>query len=225
MGIQLEPFFRYYKGNPEAPHQVEAVRMLEELMPSSLLSVNAAWVKKYRESVPDKVLDVKYFYQTDNGPTGWRQCQTSSIAMCLNFLGVNGIDDDLDYLRVVQKYGDTTLQSSHQQALRELRVDGRFRTDLGKADLISEIEHGCPCAIGILHHGSLANGPRGGGHYITLRGVTDTAALVHDPFGSLDLERGVWLGTGPEDGKDEIYAWNNLLPRFDIGGGWGWVFS
>jgi GH24 family phage-related lysozyme (muramidase) len=38
-----------------------------------------------------------YFHQKDNGPEGWRQCQTSSIAMCLKYLDTPGINDDTDY--------------------------------------------------------------------------------------------------------------------------------
>ena len=118
----LEPFFRYYEGEP---HQKEAVQLLQQSMPASLLKSDSAWITHYRnkpesEALLANPLPVEYMWQQDNGPDGWRQCQTSSIAMCLKYLGVPGINDDVDYLKIVQKYGDTTLQSSHQQALKSL---------------------------------------------------------------------------------------------------------
>ena len=155
----LEPFFRYYEGQP---HQAEAVQLLQSAMPDTLLRADSHWIKKYRETPPapevpnpSNPLPVKYFWQQDNGPEGWRQCQTSSIAMCLNYLKVPGINDDVDYLKIVQRYGDTTLQSSHQQALKSLGVKARFRTDGRKQDLIDRIDAGFPAPIGILHHGAL----------------------------------------------------------------------
>jgi len=225
---EFENFFTYYK---DQPHQQQAINLLyQEMLETNhrtLLGENSDWVTTYRtkpEPVTSNPLSVPYFWQQDNGPEGWRQCQTSSIAMCLSYLGVPGINDDVDYLPIVTKYGDTTLQSSHQQALKELGVKARFRTDMHKDDLLDEIDAGRPCAIGILHHGPVS-APSGGGHYITVRGYSDLHCLVHDPYGELDLNSGVWEATGPDDGKDESYSWKNLLPRWDIGGGWGWVFG
>ena len=225
MTINLEAFFRYYEGQPQ---QKEAVQILQDAMPESLLQDKCAWVRKYREAPPKPAttnpLPVPFFDQKDNGPEGWRQCQTSSIAMCLAYLKVPGIKDDVDYLRYVNKYGDTTLQSSHQQALNELKIPHRFRTDMTREDLMAEVDKGFPVAIGVLHHGPVS-APSGGGHYLVVRGYTETHALVHDPYGSIDLVNGGWSSQGIGCGKDEQYSWKNLIPRWDIGGGWGWCFS
>ena len=222
----LHPFFKYFA---DEPHQAEAVQLLQASMNQDLLKSDSPWIVKYRETPPKpdvgNPLPVKYFWQQDNGPNGWRQCQTSSIAMCLNYLKVPGIDDDVDYLKVVQRYGDTTLQSSHQQALNELGVPARFRTDGSKQDLIDRIDAGFPCPIGILHHGPVS-APSGGGHYICLIGYTDTHAVCHDPFGELSLVEGSWAATGQQDGKSVKYSWKNLLPRWDLNNGvkdgWWW---
>ena len=146
--------------------------------------------------------------------------------MCLNYLGVAGINDDVDYLKVVQKYGDTTLQSSHQQALRELGVKARFRTDGSKQSLIDRLEMGFPSAIGILHHGGV-NNPSGGGHYIVFHGTAgDDHAVISDPFGELNYVTGQWDKTGEQDGKRLTVSWKNLLPRWDLNNGtndgWYW---
>ena len=227
--INLVDFFRYYSGSPSDPQQEEAVTMLQQDMPTSLLTDKARWVRKYRETAPapdvENPLDVKYFWQQDNGPEGWRQCQTSSIAMCLNYLKVPGINDDVDYLRVVQKFGDTTLQSSHAQALNSLGVKNRFRTDGSKQRLIERIQAGFPVPIGILHHGPVS-APSGGGHYIVAHGVFDDYCLCSDPYGDLDLVSGTWAATGQLDGKRVHYSWKNLMPRWDLNNGtedgWYW---
>ena len=180
MNISLSDLFRFFDDNNV--NQREAVVLLESMMPKTLLADESAWVLKFREkegppSESSNPLDVKYFWQQDNGPEGWRQCQTSSIAMCLNYLKVPGINDDVDYLKIVQKYGDTTLQSSHQQALKSLGVPAKFKTDGSKESLIARIKAGFPVPIGLLHHGPVS-APSGGGHYIVAHGVFDDYCLV-----------------------------------------------
>lgn len=172
-------------------------------------------------------LAVPYFPQLDNGPEGWRQCQTSSIAMCLAFLKVKGINDDVDYLKVVQRYGDTTSQQAHALALKALGVRARFRQNMTQGDLLGELKAGLPVAIGILHHGP-ASAPKGGGHYITAIGYTDTAWIVNDPYGELNLVAGGWAKQGGTAGKGQRYSFKNMNPRWLVEGpstGWGWVFS
>ena len=210
---------------------MEAVALLEASSPSSLMLDDSAWVIKYRETPPkpdvENPLPVKYFWQQDNGPEGWRQCQTSSIAMCLNYLGVEGINDDVDYLRVVQQFGDTTLQSSHAQALNKLGVKNRFRTDGSKERLIERVQAGFPTPIGVLHHGLVSN-PSGGGHYIVVVGISEDGnyAVCHDPYGELDIVLGTWAKTGEQDGKFVQYSFKNLMPRWDLNNGcedgWYW---
>ena len=50
--INLVDFFAHYTGGPANPQQEEAVRLLEEDMPASLLTSKARWVRKYRETAP-----------------------------------------------------------------------------------------------------------------------------------------------------------------------------
>ena len=172
-------------------------------------------------------LTVPYLPQLDNGPEGWRQCQTSSIAMCLAYLKVPGITDDTDYLKIVQRYGDTTDQAAHQKALASLNVRARFRQNMTATDLMGELKGGLPVAIGVLHHGP-ATAPTGGGHYITAIGFTDDSWIVNDPYGELDLVNGGWAKQGGDAGKGQRYSFRNLNPRWLPEGpasGWGWVFS
>ena len=47
--ISFPDFWKYYQGTP---NQLEAIVLLESQLPISLLSEDAAWVKKYREAEP-----------------------------------------------------------------------------------------------------------------------------------------------------------------------------
>jgi len=168
-----------------------------------------------------------YFSQNDNGPNGWRQCQTTSIAMCLAYLGVGNIRDDLDYLKVVQRYGDTTSQAAHQAALKELGVKARFVTSCSASQLQAEIRAGLPVCMGVLHHGPVS-APSGGGHWIACYGFDARNFIVNDPYGELDLVSGQWLRQGGGSGKGLRYSYRNLSPRWQVEGvgtGWAWLFS
>lgn len=166
-----------------------------------------------------------YFYQQDNGPEGWRQCQTSSIAMCLRYLDAPGIKDDVDYLKIVNKYGDTTKRDPHFKALAELGIQAKFTVSADAEDIKDEIKKGLPVAAGILHHGAYT-APAGGGHFIVITGYGKDYWLVQDPFGALDLVNGGWLKHGATDGKNIKYPFKYLNPRFFVGGGsngWCWI--
>ena len=168
-----------------------------------------------------------WFPQLDNGPEGWRQCQSSSVAMCLAYLGAGNIRDDVDYLRIVERFGDTTSQTAHQQALASLGVRARFVTNCTAAQLQAEIRSGLPAAIGHLHHGPVS-APSGGGHWIACYGFDSRSWIVNDPFGELDLVSGTWARQGGNSGRGQHYSYRNLNPRWLAEGaasGWAWLFS
>lgn len=231
--IRMVDAFRAFKN---LPHQIAAAELLDDsLTPEQ----REAFQDLFRADPPEKPeaspspgrvtnpLVVPYFPQLDNGPEGWRQCQTSSIAMCLAFLKVPNIRDDVDYLKVVQRYGDTTSQQAHALALKALGVRARFRQNMTAGDLLAELKAGLPVAIGILHHGP-ASAPKGGGHYITVIGYTDTQWIVHDPYGELNMAAGGWVKQGGTTGQNQRYSFRNTNPRWLVDGpssGWGWVFS
>lgn len=231
--IRLISAARSYK---ELSHQQAAWNWLQGQQSPAVLT---QFAEMYRADPPIKkpspspgkasnpLTGFPFFPQQDNGPQGWRQCQTSSIAMCLAYLKVPGIRDDLDYLKVVQRYGDTTSQDAHRQALKQLGVRARFQQDLSAAQVMAEIKAGLPVAIGVLHHGPV-NKPSGGGHYIAVYGFSVDAWRVMDPYGELDLVNGGWSSQAPTAGKGLSYSFKNLNPRFLPEGpssGWGWLFS
>lgn len=166
-----------------------------------------------------------YFYQQDNGTEGWRQCQTSSIAMCLRYLDVPGIHDDLNYLKIVTKYGDTTRRDPHHLALKELHAYAKFTVSADEHDVKAEIDKGLPVAAGFLHHGDISK-PTGGGHFVVITGYDKTHWLIQDPYGEADLVNGGWSKRGAVDGKNVRYSFKNFNPRFFANGGasgWCWL--
>jgi hypothetical protein len=161
-----------------------------------------------------------------DGLGGWRQCQSSAIAMCLAYLKVKGIKDDTDYLKVVNRYGDTTSQTTHQLALKALGVRARFVQDCSASQLQAELRGGLPAALGYLHRGPVG-APSGGGHWLACYGFTPHGWVVNDPFGSCDLLHGGFTQQGGTSGKAQVYSYRNFNPRWLVerqASGWAWLF-
>lgn len=173
-------------------------------------------------------LNVPYFYQRDSKTGhGERSCQSSALAMAVEYINPSLIYDDDDYLKIVFRYGDTVSQAAQMKALGHLNLGCQFNTNGTEQKLIKLLEKGYPVPIGILHKGNI-NSPSGGGHWITLIGFDDKDFYVHDPFGELDLINGGYPRVGPTDGKNKRYSRNNLLRRWLINSnsdGWYWDLS
>lgn len=215
------------------PHQAAAFSSLEaDLTPAQKSKFTEGWRASGSPAAPppprptNPLPGFPYFSQLDNGADGWRHCQTSSIAMCLKYLQHPGIKDDLDYFRVLRRYGDTTDQGAHRRALDELQAPGRFVMHATEEEVRQQILKGRPVAMAGLHKGSL-NSP-GGGHWIACYGFADQAWIVNDPYGELDLVSGQWLRSGGTSGKGLRYSWRNWNQRWSPEGpghGWCWLFD
>lgn len=220
--------------SPILPHQQAAWNWLQEQLTGPQVSEFAELFRAAPAAKPsplpratNPLAGFPWFPQLDNGAEGWRQCQSSSLAMCLSYLKVPGIHDDLDYLRVVQRYGDTTSQGAHQQALKALGVKARFVQNCSVAQAQAEIRAGLPVCMGILHRGPVS-APAGGGHWIAAYGFDATGWIVNDPYGELDVINGQWARTGGASGREQHYSFRNLNPRWLAEGpasGWAWLFS
>jgi hypothetical protein len=218
------------------PYQLAAFSALDQaLSPEQRAAFTADWRAKGSPAAAvapaarptNPLSNFPFFSQLDNGPDGWRQCQTSSIAMCLAYLGVGNIRDDLDYLKVVRRHGDTTSQAAHQAALKDLGVKARFVTSCSASQLQAEIRSGLPAALGYYHHGPVG-APSGGGHWLSVYGFTPHGWIVNDPYGSCDLVRGGFEAKGGTSGKAQRYSYRNFNPRWLAEGpasGWAWLFS
>ena len=78
--LSLLPFFQFFRGTP---HQLAAIKQLEESLPARLLEENEAdWFQAWKESGYDQQIYMPYFRQWDNKTkTGYRECFSSAAAM------------------------------------------------------------------------------------------------------------------------------------------------
>jgi hypothetical protein len=230
MRVDLHNFFQYY--DPKNPKHVAAVEELEKELGSKLAYVledDANWVRIFRtklEPVIPGILNVPYFPQTDNYRDANRTCNSSSCAMCLEFLKpgtLKGAKGDDAYIQKVFAIGDTTDHAVQTRVLKDYGVNSEFRYNLGFADLDRELAAGRPVAIGILHRGSLS-APTGG-HICVVIGKKGEDYVVNDPYGSLNDGY-----TGPvTNGKGAVYKKSDLMYRWLTKGkdktGWGRIFK
>lgn len=166
-------------------------------------------------------LPVTYYSQRDNQKDPMRTCFSSSCAMLLNYLKPNTIKNDDDYIKTVFSLGDTVDPKVQLKALRHYGVEAEFRQDGGWDSIDSLLVKKIPVPIGFLHKG-LVSKPTGTGHWLTVIGRTEdlTKYIVHDPFGEIDLIKGVYINS---QGANRVYSKKNLGPRWMVGGpGDGW---
>ncbi|MGA0327871.1 MAG: C39 family peptidase [Limisphaerales bacterium] len=176
-------------------------------------------------------LAVPYYSQRDSSTRhADRMCFSSSNAMMLEFLkpgslpGANG--DDV-YLQRVLQYGDTTEPVPQAQALASFGIQATRVMNADFSTIEAQIDKGIPVPCGFLHKGHV-NAPFGGGHWLCVIGYTETAMIVHDPFGNLDLVGGGYLSN---DGKGLLYSRKNFGRRWMVnndgsyapGNGWAMI--
>jgi len=114
--MSAERFLDRWQNYRDQPQQVAAVRALHAAIAfleggQQILDEQAPWARQFSQKpapapmpkpLPKKTgngavaLTLPFFDQTNDGPDGWRHCQSSSIAMNLAFLRVPGIKDDVD---------------------------------------------------------------------------------------------------------------------------------
>ena len=170
------------------------------------------------------VLDVPYYSQRDNKKDPLRSCFSSACAMLLKYVKPNSITSDDEYMVTVYKYGDTTEPSAQVTALEQHGLNVEFRQDGGWSDIDSQLAKGLPIPIGVLHHGPVSK-PSGGGHWLTIigRNEDNTAYVVNDPYGEMDLVNG---GYQNSNGSHLLYSKKNLGPRWLVEGpGTGWYIE
>ena len=170
------------------------------------------------------VLDVPYYSQRDNKKDPLRSCFSSACAMLLKYVKPSSITSDDEYMVTVYKYGDTTEPSAQVTALEQYGLNVEFRQDGGWSDIDSQLAKGFPIPIGVLHHGPVSK-PSGGGHWLTIigRNEDNTAYVVNDPYGEMDLLNG---GYQNSNGSHLMYSKKNLGPRWLVEGpGTGWYIE
>jgi hypothetical protein len=231
MKVDLHNFFLHY--DPKNPKHVAAVEKFEkdlEQKQPDLIQDESGWVKIFREKVPvpaqKGVLAVPYFPQTDNYRDANRTCNSSSCAMCLEFLKpgtLKGAKGDDAYVQKVFAIGDSTDHTVQTKILSSYGVQSDFRTNLGFSDLDKSLSAGKPVVIGILHRGSIS-APTGG-HMVVVIGKKGQDYVVNDPYGSLNDG---YTGN-VTNGKGAVYKRSELSQRWLEHGkdrtGWGRIFK
>lgn len=219
-------FWGAYKG---LPHQRAAITALGRHIRQAdpcLLTESAEWAAAFKaapaEAKVRNPLPVKWQSQLDNGPSGGRECFSSSCAMLAMYWGK--VSDDRAYCAIRAKYGDTTDAQAQLSALRSLGLKADFHTDGRPADLEREIDAGRPVAVGWLHHGPVS-APTGGGHWSVVIGYTPAkdAWVMHDPNGEARLVEGGY--TPNTNGAGLRYSRRNWNPRWMVGGSGGWYLT
>ena len=231
MKIDLHNFFLHY--DSKNPKHVAAVEQLEkdlEQKQSDLIQDESNWVRIFREKAPVPaqvgVLSVPYFPQTDNYRDANRTCNSSSCAMCLEYLKpgtLKGAKGDDAYVQKVFAIGDSTDHTVQTRVLESYGVKSQFSYNLSFADIDKSLSAGKPVVIGILHRGSLS--ATTGGHMVVVIGKKGSDYVVNDPYGSLNDG---YTGS-VTNGKGAVYKKSDLAQRWLEHGkdktGWGRIFK
>lgn len=161
-------------------------------------------------------LPVRAYMQLDSETDqARRMCFSSSCAMLLEFLKpgtLKGPNGDDQYLRTVQRFGDTTDVQAQLKALAHYGVKARFVQDANFEVIEQRIRGGIPVPCGYLHRGPVDR-PSGGGHWLTVIGTTGSHLIVHDPFGEADLVSGQTLNSR---GANLRYSRENFGKRWMV---------
>ena len=224
MVLTLLPFFAHFRGTP---HQLAAIKELEDALPEELLREDVAWFEAWKESGIAQQTHVPYFHQLDNkSGKGYRECFSSSMAMIAAFYGKVKTDDE--YNRIRERFGDTTSIEAQILALRSLGLHAEFRQDADGSLVEAELAAGRPIALGFLHHGDMSKGEPpmcdsyNCGHWLVAVGFNRDDWTVHDPRGLIDIERGGH--SGRYGGKNAKISRQAFKQRWQVEGpGTGWV--
>tara|TARA_R100000951_G_scaffold50954_1_gene43068 strand:- start:845 stop:1549 length:705 start_codon:yes stop_codon:yes gene_type:complete len=223
MVLTLLPFFSHFRGTP---HQLAAIKELEDALPEELLRDDAAWFEAWKASGIAQQVVVPYFHQLDNkSGQGYRECFSSSAAMVAAFYGKVKTDDQ--YNKIRKKFGNTTSIEAQVSALKSLGLHAEFRQD-GNEDLIeAEISAGRPVAVGWLHRGDMSRGEPpmcdnyGCGHWSVIVGFDKENWIMNDPRGTPFMERG---GHSRYGGKNVKVLRQAFQQRWEVEGpGTGWL--
>lgn len=169
------------------------------------------------------LLQVPYEFQNDNGPTGYRECFSSSCAMVARFYGKVSSDDEYNRLRA--RWGDTTDASAQLRTLGGLGLQATFKQNGDAATLERILREGRPVPVGWLHKGP-ATSPTGGGHWSVVVGFTAEAFIHNDPNGEADMVNGGYVTTKGTAGKGIAYSRARWLRRWEVDGkGSGWYLD
>lgn len=179
-------------------------------------------------------LNVPYCCQLNNDPTifgpGWRQCNTTSNTMLADYLLQGELtrrakeqgysEPESVYMRIVDRYGDTTDHQAQTLALKDLGIESYFSYTLSSKDVLASLRANVPVVVGFAYKSS--------GHICIVVGhdPINKVWLVHDPYGTRHGASDSYdVGVG---GPFDVYSYDVMQQIFwDQGGeaGWGRVVT
>ena len=179
-------------------------------------SLRAVWDEPTAKAPSACAAQMPYYSQVDSATNqGLRMCFSSSNAMLLEAVKpgtLQGSNGDDQYLKVVQRFGDTTEPSAHLAALKHFGVQARFTDCANWNDLLVAQETGELFSLGFLHKGTVSS-PVGGGHWLAVKKAALDHLVVNDPYGEIDLVAGVYLNRA---GEELRYSRRNFEPRWSV---------
>jgi hypothetical protein len=227
--LSLLPFFQHFRD--DSPHQLAAIKELEESIDPKLLETDADWFESWKASGYDQEIFMPYFSQNDDKHEPYRRCFSSAAAMVAAYYKKVKTDDEYNQIRA--KFGDTTSVQAQLEALRSLGLNAEYRQD-GDAELVElELENGRPVMVGYYHHGdislghSISCGGMGCGHWAVISGYygknsADPGWVLQDPRGEPNLIKGGHKN--PHKGRDVKVLQREFKPRWEVEGSrTGWV--
>ena len=188
MALTLLPFFQFFRGTP---HQLAAVKQLEESLPQGVLDEDAEWFEAWKASGIEQQIWAPYYHQLDNeSGYGIRECFSSSAAMVSAFH--KRVSSDDAYIQIREAYGDSTSVEAQIATLRSLGLDAEFIKNADATLVEEELMAGRPVMVAWLHRGDLLQGhpPMGLGHWSVIVGFNRDEWIMHDPMGKPDMEHG-----------------------------------
>lgn len=196
--LALLPFFQFFRGTP---HQLAAVKQLQDSLPQELLDEDAAWFDAWRASgMQQQVFGVPYFRQLESSSGyGERECFSAAAAMVAAFHDRASSLDLYNAMRA--KIGETTSVEVQLETLRLLGLEARFSRNVTSDEIEDEITAGRPVLVGWLHQGNMLRGERpmcngfGCGHWSVISGYAgknsnDPEWIMQDPRGYPEMEKG-----------------------------------
>jgi len=226
VALSLLPFFHWFRGTP---HQLAAIKELEDALPEGLLDDDAAWIDAWKASGIDQQVYTPYFSQLDNASgQGHRECFSSAAAMVAAAYRRVGTDDEYNQFR--EKFGPSTAVGAQVETLKSLGLHVEFRIDGDEEMVEMEIEMGRAVLVGWLHHGSV-DAPEcdsdSCGHWSLITGYkgknsNDPTWIMQDPRGKPDLKNGGHFSSAGGERVEVRQA--EFKPRWQVDGpGTGWV--
>lgn len=170
-------------------------------------------------------IEPQYYTQRDNGPVSDRTCFSSTCAMLAKIVKPSclmGSNADLDFLAIVNRYGDTTQSGAQLKALAHFGIRARLVQNGAPALITEQIKRWGGLAVGWIHNGPVKM-PTGSGHWSLVWNETPTHLVHHDPGGEADMVRGGFVNHNR--GRAVAYSKANFFKRWEVVGSDPWHYS